>query len=121
MKKLKSGFFQAIWSIIIGFIITAAVQLCVKEGWVPAYSTVILSAFNIIANIFTLRKVRGWGIFYTLGWLAGSFIFKEVGLLETIDFIFNIIAPICLLFVRLLIWIRDSSHKMVSKRSKSTN
>lgn len=121
MKKLKSGFLQAISSIILGFIITGAVQFCAKEGWIPSYSTVILSVFNIIANIITMRKVRGWGIFYTLGWLAGSFIFKEVGLLETIDFVFNIIAPICILFARLVIWVRDSSHKVVSKRSKSTN
>ena len=97
MKKLKSGFLQAISSVIIGFLVTA------------------------VANVITLRKVRSWGIFYTLGWLGGSFLFKEAGLLETFDFVLNIIAPIGILFTRLIIWIRDTSHKMVSRRSRSTN
>ncbi len=115
MEKLKSGFIQAIISVIIGFILTAVVQFCAGQGWIPSYSIIILSVFNIMANIYSMRKMRSWGIYYTIGWLAGSFIFKEVGLLETADFIFNIIAPIGILFVRLILWIKNSSRKIFSR------
>jgi hypothetical protein len=116
MKKLASGFFQAILSVIIGFGLTAAAQFCVKERWIPSYSIVILSVVNFTANVFTLRKVRGWGIFYTLGWLAGAFLFNEFGLFGTFDIIFNIIAPICILFARFVLWVKDSSRKVYSRR-----
>jgi hypothetical protein len=82
VKKLKSGLLQAIFSALIGLILTTIVGLCAKQGWIPAYSPLVLSIINIILNIFTINKMRRWGIFYTFGWLAGSFAFKALGLME---------------------------------------
>jgi hypothetical protein len=108
MKKLKSGFRQAVISTLIGLILVVAVSFCVNAGWIPAYSTTILSFFNIVASIFAMLKMRGWGIFYVIGWLAGSFIFNSLGLLEPTDIIFNIVVPIVILALRILFWFKKS-------------
>ena len=107
MKRLKSGLYQAISSVLIGLILTASVGFCTRQGWIPSYSPLLLIVFNIMANIFTLNKMRRWGIFYTLGWLAGSFVFDAVGFMETTDLIFNILAPVILFLVRLLLWLKS--------------
>jgi hypothetical protein len=111
MKRLRSGLIQAISSVFIGLALTAAVGLCTRQGWIPAYSPLLLSLFNIIANIFTLNKMRRWGIFYTIGWLAGSLVFNALGLLETTDLIFNVVVPIILFLVRLLLWLKNSFRR----------
>jgi hypothetical protein len=107
MKRLKSGLFQAISSVIIGLVLTASVGFCTRLGWIPAYSPLLLSIFSIAANVFTLNKMRKWGIFYTIGWLAGSLVFSALGLMETTDLIFNIVVPVLLFLVRLLLWIKS--------------
>jgi hypothetical protein len=112
MKKLKSGLGQAISSTLIGLILIACVSYLVKQEWIPSYSTLLLSAFNIIASLLTMSKMRRWGIFYACGWLAGAFIFNALGLLGTVDIIFNIVVPIAILFLRLMLAIRNSLEKV---------
>lgn len=118
MKKLKSGLLQAIFSALIGLILTTIVGLCAKQGWIPSYSPLVLSVINIILNIITINKMRRWGIFYTFGWLAGSFAFKALGLMDTTDLIFNIIVPVAILVIRLILWFRSLLPESASgKRS----
>jgi hypothetical protein len=117
MKKIKSGLGQAIISTLIGLFLLAAVSFCVNKGWIPSYSSVLLSIFNILTNILSMRKMRKWGIYYTAGWLAGAFIFNAFGLFDTIDIIFNIVAPIVIFLIRFVLWIKNSMQK-VATRSK---
>jgi hypothetical protein len=112
LKKLKSGLGQAVVSTLIGLILVLAISYLVKMGWIPAYSTTILSFFNIAASILAMRKMRRWGIFYAIGWLAGAFLFNALGLFETIDVIFNIVAPIVILILRFLLWVKNSLQKV---------
>jgi len=116
MNKLPSGLVKAVSSIVLGLLLTAAVGYLTRIGWLPEYSAVVLSVVNIIANLFTLRKMQRWGIFYTLGWLGGSLLFKMLGLLDTIDLCFNILAP-CLLFIlRIGLWFGGSNRRSSKKR-----
>jgi hypothetical protein len=112
MKKLKTGIFQAISSTVVGLILTALISYSSKEGWIPSYSLLLFSIFNIMANILTINKMRRWGIFYTLGWLIASFIFNAMGLLESVDLVFNIVVPFVILFARFVLWIRGLSRKI---------
>jgi hypothetical protein len=118
MKKFKTGLVQAVSSVVLGLVLTAAVGYLAKNGWLPDYSVIILSVFNIIANLLTLRKMRGWGIFYTLGWLGGSLLFKLLGLMDTLDFYFNVLAP-CLIFcLRIGLWLGGSRATSRKKRKQ---
>jgi len=116
MKKFKTGLIKAISSLVLGLLLTAVVGYLAKQGWLPDYSIIILSVINIIANLLTLKKMRGWGIFYTLGWLGGSLLFKLLGLLDTLDFYFNILAP-CLIFIlRIGLWLGGSRRSGRKRR-----
>jgi hypothetical protein len=115
VKKLKSGLGQAISSTLIGLLLVTAVSFCVTQGWIPSYSTLLLSIFNIITSLLSMRKMRGWGVFYAFGWLAGAFIFNALGLFGTADIIFNIAAPIAILVLRFVLWVKNSISKAGSR------
>jgi hypothetical protein len=115
MRKLKSGLMQAASSTLIGLILVSATSYFAKQGWIPSYSPILLGVFNIVASVLTLSKMRRWGIFYGLGWLAGAFIFNALGLLGTVDIVFNIAAPIVIMLLRLLIVIRNSLQRAVAR------
>ncbi len=112
MKRLKSGLSQVISSTLIGLIVTAVIAFCVNKEWIPSYSLTLFSVFNILANVLTMNKMRRWGIFYTFGWLAGSFIFNALGLMGTLDMVFNIVIPLVILLFRFMLWIRNSFRKI---------
>lgn len=120
MKRLKSGLYQATLSVVVGLILMTAVGFCTNKGWIPSYSPLLLSLFNILANILTLNKMRRWGIFYTFGWLAGSFVFSTLGWMETADLIFNIAVPIVLFLIRFLLWLKNTFRRSKPIRRKRT-
>jgi hypothetical protein len=101
---LKGGLVQAVISLVIGILLTYVLGFLVKIQVLPSYSLTVFGIFNILSNIFTIRSMRSWGLFYTIGWLAGSLIFKQMGLMENTDFIMNIIVPIVILALRLILW-----------------
>jgi hypothetical protein len=115
MKKMKSGLVKAISSTLIGLMLVSAISYFAKEGWIPSYSVTLLGVFNIITSILTLSKMRRWGVFYGLGWLTGAFIFNALGLLGTVDIVFNIAAPIVIILLRLFMAVKNSLQKAVAR------
>jgi hypothetical protein len=109
MKKFKKGLTQAVISIVVGLLLTALVSFLVNYKLVPDYSLTIFTIFNIISNIFTLNSMRSWGIFYTVGWLLGSLLFYYLGLMETVDFIINMVVPAAIMALRLVLWVRKTT------------
>lgn len=105
-SSLKSGFLQAVISLVMGILLFYILGYLVNKELIPSYSLTIFGIFNILSNLISIISMRSWGIFYTIGWLAGSLIFKEMGLLDTTDFILNIIVPIAILALRLILWTR---------------
>jgi hypothetical protein len=104
--SLKSGFLQAVISLVMGILLFYILGYLVNKDLIPSYSLTIFGIINILSNLISIISMRSWGIFYTIGWLAGSLIFKEMGLLDTTDFVLNIIVPIAILALRLILWTR---------------
>src|SRR5512137_2444888 len=107
-KKIRVGFKESVVSIIIGFILTLLISTLVGNGWIPDYSLTLFTVFNIIGNILTLNKMRFWGLFYTIGWMVASlaFVIAFPDLLSTLEIVLNIMAPVLILVIRFLYWIR---------------
>jgi hypothetical protein len=111
-SSLKSGFLQAIISLAIGIFLTYILGYLVSKEIIPSYSLTVFAIFNLLSNIISVRSMGSWGFFYTIGWLAGSLMFKEIGFLDTTDFILNIIVPIAILALRLLLWTRKRAKQL---------
>ncbi len=106
MRKFKEGLIQAIIGVIIGLVLTFIVNTLVNHTLIPGYSTVIFGVINLIVNIASISKMRSWGIFYTVGWLGGSLIFINFGLMDTLDIFFNVFTPVIILLLRPVLWLR---------------
>jgi hypothetical protein len=49
-----------------------------------------------------------WGVFYTVGWLIGSFVFFQIGLFNTWQVIVYLILPVVALFFRIITSVKHS-------------
>ena len=112
VKKLGGGLKAAIVGLLLGIILTSIINYLVGIGWLPGYSQLVFSVISLILNLFTLTQMRSWGVFYSVGWLAGSLIF--IGMMSTTDIILNIGAPILIFAIRLALWI--GSYRSAVKR-----
>ena len=105
MKKLKKGFVQAIISVVSGIVLTYAITTMVNKAILPDYSLIIFTFLSLIANIVAIKKMGRWGLFYTVGWLVGTLLFKRM--LSIPDFILNIIFPVLILVIRTTVKVRQ--------------
>lgn len=105
MKRLKKGFIQAIISVVTGIALTYVVTLLVNQEILPGYSLIIFTTLSLIFNIISIKKMGRWGLFYTIGWLVGTLLFKQM--LSTPSFILNIIFPVLILVIRMTVKVRQ--------------
>jgi len=120
MKKIKAGLVKAISSAIIGFFVTTVVTFLANKGYIPSYSIIILSVFNMITSILTMLKMRRWGIYYAIGWVISSAILAWMGLLGTTGIIFNIVIPSGILLIRLILWLSKPVIPKKARKRKTT-
>ncbi|HXY74342.1 MAG TPA: hypothetical protein VEH58_03355 [Dehalococcoidales bacterium] len=120
MKKIKAGLVKAISSAIIGFFVTTVVTFLANKGYIPSYSIIILSVFNMITSILTMLKMRRWGIYYAIGWVISSAILAWIGLLGTTGIIFNIVIPVIILLIRFVLWLSKQVIPKKTRKRKTT-
>lgn len=98
MNKFKKGLQEAIYGIIGAVIIGAVMKGFVKDGLIPSYLVWSFAIVGILGNIATIKSLQLSGTVYTIGWLIGGLILKDV--LEPADFIVYIVAPSVILILR---------------------
>jgi hypothetical protein len=110
MSKFELGYKQAVAEIVTGIVTPIIINAFASTGLLPTYALVLLSLIVIVENIVFILSMSSWGILYTLGWLFGSFIFFQSGLLGPLEFILYIILPIIFLVVRFVLWIKMQEY-----------
>jgi len=103
---MKFGLKQIIIEIASGMLTTFILMWLTDQGWLPDNVAFIINIILIVMNILLIKSMLSWGVFYTVGWLIGSFIFLEFGMLETWDIFLYIILPIAVIAVRLILAIK---------------
>lgn len=98
------GIIEAILSIVFGIILIMFVTSMVKDNLLPGYAIWISGLVDIGLSIFALIYLDV-GILFPLGWLAGSFIMKD--LLDPVGLILNIGAPIVIIAIRVVTWFKN--------------
>ena len=84
--------------VIGGIVVVSILKAFVDDGLVPTYFIWLFILFGILANIATINNYRLAGTIYTIGWLIGGLILKDV--VEPVDCIIYIVAPIVILVLR---------------------
>jgi hypothetical protein len=105
MKKFSVGLIQVIIQIILGFLTPLIIKLPVYTGLVSKDALPWIDLIIVALNIVMIFSMRSWGLIYTLGWLLGSFVFLQLGLLDTTSILEYIVAPVALLFLRLILFV----------------
>jgi len=108
IKKLKFGLKQVIVEVATGLLTTLVLTILANQGWLPDKVLLIINIFLIVGNILLIRKMWSWGIFYTIGWLIGSFVFFQIGLFSTWQIILYLVLPIAALLMRVVSSVKRS-------------
>jgi hypothetical protein len=106
INKIKFGIRQIVIEVLSGILTTFILMWLADQGWLPDNVALIINIILIVMNIVLIKSMLSWGVFYTVGWLIGSFIFLEFGMLQTWDILLYIILPIAVIIVRLIIAIK---------------
>jgi len=88
-----------------GIVITAIMKALVDDGLIPTYFIWLFVLVGILGNIATINSDRLAGTVYTIGWLVGGLLLRDV--LEPFDFIIYIVAPIVILILRVRQFIKN--------------
>jgi len=105
MNKFQKGLAEAIIGIVMGILLITIIDAFAKDGLIPKYFVWLFGLFSIIANIATINSFRYAGLLYSIGWLLGSLLLRD--LLGPADIVFNIVSPIIILVLRVWFWIKD--------------
>lgn len=105
MNELRKGIAEAIIGIVGGFVLITIVGALAKDGLIPEYFVWLFGLFSLIANVATVNSFRYTGLFYTIGWLLGSLLLRD--LLGPAGIVFNIVGSIVILILRVWFWIKD--------------
>jgi hypothetical protein len=104
MNKVQQGIAEAITGVVMGILLTNIVDTSVKTGSLPGYFSWMFGLFNIVLNIVTINSFRYLGLLYTIGWLFGTWMLKDI--LSPFDLWVNIGGPIVMLVLRVWFWIK---------------
>ena len=108
IKKFKFGLKQVIVEVATGLLTTVILTMLANQGWLPENVLLIINIFLIVGNILLIRKIWSWGVFYTVGWLIGSFVFFQIGLFSTWQIILYLVLPVVALVLRVVSAVKRS-------------
>jgi hypothetical protein len=108
IKKFKVGLKQIIIEVVSGLLTTLILKFLSNSGILPDNVALFINIFLIIGNILLAKSMLSWGMFYTVGWLIGSWVFFEIGLFEPWDFVLYIVVPIVVIVARVTLVIKKS-------------
>jgi hypothetical protein len=106
-NKIQTGIVEAISGIVVGFVLITVVNSFAQDGMLPKYFVWVFGLLSFVANIASLNRLRVAGLWYSIGWLAGSWL--VISLLSPLDIAFNIAGPIVVIGLRTWFWVKSKS------------
>ena len=108
IKKFRFGIKQIIGEVATGLLTTLVLTFLSNQGWLPDRVLLIINIILIIGNILLIRRMWSWGVFYTVGWLIGSFLFFKIGLFNAWQIILYLALPVFALIMRVATSVKRS-------------
>ena len=108
IKKFRFGLKQIIGEVATGLLTTLVLTFLSNQGWLPDKVLLVINIILIIGNILLIRQMWSWGVFYTVGWLIGSFLFFKIGLFNAWQIILYLALPVFALIMRVATSVKRS-------------
>ena len=107
MSNLQKGVTESLVGIVLGLLLITIVEDFASNGVLPGYSVLLCALFNIVLNIATINSFRYVGLLYTIGWLVGSLMLREM--LGPAEIVLNVGGPIVIIILRAWFWYKKST------------
>lgn len=107
-RKFKLGLKQIIFEVATGLLTSFILRWLTGQEIIPGNIALIINVILIFGNILLIKSMWSWGIFYTIGWLAGSIIFYELGMLDFLSVVVYIVIPAAVIVIRLIVAVKRS-------------
>ena len=98
MGELMAGIIEVIGGIIGSIVLSVFLAALAQNHLIPSGWVFLFTAIGFIGSIATLFTIWKAGIIFTIGWIIGAILLKD--LLSTGDFFLYIVAPIASLIIR---------------------
>jgi hypothetical protein len=109
VRRFRKGLGEAIVGIILGAVLTFIVDSLEKNGLIPSYVSWGMLLISMVLNLMTVKSLRVAGVTYTVGWLLGTWLLKDM--LSSADFAFNMIVPVLILILKSWYWLKKAVRK----------
>ncbi|MFC1917306.1 hypothetical protein ACFLXH_01460 [Chloroflexota bacterium] len=100
--SFQRGMVEAITGIVGSIILSAILSSLAKDGLIPLYMVVLITATGFVGAVVLMFSFRTTGIFFTAGWFFGALLLQDV--LSDVDFFVYIVGPIAAVVVRLVLF-----------------
>jgi hypothetical protein len=104
VSQLQKGCQEVIAGIVGGIALSAVPAAFVQDGAIPTGVVLLFALVGIFGTVFTIRSYRTSGFIFTLGWIAGAWLLKDV--VDIIAFLVYFIIPATVLLVRMVVFFR---------------
>jgi len=106
MNDMRQGIIEAVWGIIGGMFFSTLLKAFAEDGLIPSNMVILFTIAGLLAAIVTMFSFQTAGIVFTLGWILGALMLKD--LLTPFDFIVYLVAPIVTLVIRAIMFFKSS-------------
>lgn len=107
MSQFKAGMVEVIFGIVGGIVISAVLQSFKESNLIPSDMVLVFTLIGFVGSMATLFSFWKTGIVFTLGWIVGAWLLKDV--LSPMDFALYFIAPIAALVIRGVVFIKKTT------------
>ncbi len=106
MNDLQKGISEVFTGIIGGIIFNAVLSSFAEDDLIPSSMVLLFSFIGFLGAIFLMYSFATTGITFTIGWIIGAFILKDI--LTPFGFIVYLVAPIAALLIRGVLFFKTS-------------
>lgn len=105
MNQFGRGFQEVAAGIIAGIVFSAILAAFAQDGAIPTGMVLLFTLVGILGTVSTIKSYRKSGFIFTLGWIIGAWLLKDV--MDTTAFLVYFITPIAVLVVRIAVFFRN--------------
>jgi len=107
VKQFNKGLQQVIIGIVSGILFNIILSAFKKSGILPSNVVIWFTVVGLVGSIVTMFSFKTAGVIFTLGWILGAWLLKSI--LEPFDFLVYFWAPIFILGIRTLFYVKKST------------